>query len=481
MDSIRKIFQRNNASSASWTTGITPFWTGLILGCVTTCSLTGVAYIAFSKQRSQNRRKQLSQIDDINLKGGNIGLGGQLKELIDIASTTDSSFIDENKENFEGRYLPENIEEELFSRVISFFGDKNDFQKIQNSFIIVVGLGGVGSHAAHMLARSGCGHLRLVDFDQVSLSSLNRHALATFEDVGKPKSQVMRSRLLKIIPSINIEAINQMFKKDTADKLLADGPTLVLDCIDDINTKADLLEACKQKNIKVITSLGAALKADPTRLHIGELSTTSNDPLATRLRYMLRKRKVDIENIPIVFSSEKAVREMLPLEDDQMKNPQNYGNVDNMRIRVLPVLGTMPALFGQALASWTLCYLTDQLFAPTAFEGLSKAVKSKFYNNLKNREAKNFNNPDSEIFKDDLEYSLQSIWQCRCAISGNRIGHAGKTFTFTRWNREKLPTVDNLIFVETKYADKLDTEGPHFLDDPVRNNVERKLRAILNR
>lgn len=125
---------------------------------------------------------------------------------------------------------PEEIRLELYSRSVAFFGEKR-FAELQNKLVVVVGLGGVGSHAAHMLARIGVTHLRLIDFDLVSLSSLNRNALATLHDVGIPKVNAMRHRLLQILPWLQIEVINDMFRESNASSLLQGDPAYVLDCM----------------------------------------------------------------------------------------------------------------------------------------------------------------------------------------------------------------------------------------------------------
>ena len=107
--------------------------------------------------------------------------------------------------------------------------------------VVVVGLGGVGSHAAHLLLRGGVRRLRLVDFDQVSLSSLNRHATAVRLDVGTPKATALRDQLLRVAPEADVEACVSIFNAGAAAQLLGDSPALVLDCIDDLTTKAELL------------------------------------------------------------------------------------------------------------------------------------------------------------------------------------------------------------------------------------------------
>lgn len=106
------------------------------------------------------------------------------------------------------------------TRNISILGEEG-VKKLRNAFVIVVGLGGVGSNVAHQLARAGVGHLRLIDFDQISLSSLNRHATATRNDVGTPKSIALKSHLLKILPHLNIDARNELFSPEKASELLS--------------------------------------------------------------------------------------------------------------------------------------------------------------------------------------------------------------------------------------------------------------------
>ena len=185
--------------------------------------------------------------------------------------------------------LPKEIEAELFSRVRTYFGD-DGFAKLRGATVVVVGLGGVGSHAANMLARSGVAHMRLIDFDQVTLSSLNRHALANMQDVGISKSCAVRNRLLQVVPNCDLEAVTEMFVADSADRLLLQAlpggknrPDYVLDCIDDVNTKADLLHFCHTHQLPVLTSMGAGGKADPTKLRIGTLGDVVKCPLASKV------------------------------------------------------------------------------------------------------------------------------------------------------------------------------------------------------
>jgi tRNA A37 threonylcarbamoyladenosine dehydratase len=238
--------------------------------------------------------------------------------------------------------VPMDIKEEVLSRSLSFFGDEG-FAHVQRAHIVVVGLGGVGSHAAHMLARSGVGALRVVDFDQVSLSSLNRHAVATLRDVGQSKAAVLKARLADIVPWCLVDARAEMFTAESAAALLGPfaatgrAPDYVLDCIDDVNTKADLIGYCQRHGLPIITGCAAGGKADPTRLHMGLLSDASRDPLASKMRWKLKKQGCSLEGVTTVYSSEMPRVKLLPLTDEQLESPAEFGIVQGFRTRVMPV------------------------------------------------------------------------------------------------------------------------------------------------
>ncbi|CAD6907159.1 unnamed protein product [Tilletia laevis] len=161
---------------------------------------------------------------------------------------------------------------------------------IRNAYIIVVGLGGVGSHAALALLRSGISHLRLIDFDQVSLSSLNRHACATLADVGRAKVTVCQEKFAAIAPWATVDVCNERFRGTDAPRLLTSPrrPDFIIDAIDNIDTKVDLLHFAYTNDIRIITASGAGAKSDPSRIQIADLSATSEDPLARAVRRRLR-------------------------------------------------------------------------------------------------------------------------------------------------------------------------------------------------
>lgn len=369
---------------------------------------------------------------------------------------------------------PEEIKNELLSRVKTFFGDDN-FQLLQNSFVIVVGLGGVGSHAANMLVRSGIGRVRIIDFDQVTLSSLNRHAVASMEDVGTSKVEALRKKLLKIVPWCQITAVTEMFRGVDADRLLEGKPDFVLDCIDDVNTKAELVAYCIHNDIKVITSMGAGGKADPTRLRISCLSDCIHDPLAAKMKWKLKKHNVSSDQIMALFSIEMPVCNLLPLEEEQRNAPQDFGVVDYLRLRVIPVLGTSPSIFGQALASYVLCQLGNKPYEPESCERLSQNLKRKLKQNFRNIELRRFKTSENiDMDDDDIEFIVQQVWRSRCAVTGRKFGgHIG--LVFTRWNPDIPPTPYNLVLLMIPEAVKLEEKGHDAFPPEIVEKIERRL------
>ena len=178
----------------------------------------------------------------------------------------------------------EEIHRQQFARNIAFFGEEGQ-KRIEDAFVVVIGLGGVGSHATHMLARSGVGKLQLIDFDIVTVSSLNRHSVATRKDVGKPKVEVMRDHILEFNPDVKITVNNVMISKDNIGSLISETPDFVIDCIDDYSTKTDILEYCIRNDIRVISSMGSGCRSNTTSLlvtNITDVKCTSVSVLSSR-------------------------------------------------------------------------------------------------------------------------------------------------------------------------------------------------------
>ncbi|KAL3418840.1 putative ThiF domain protein [Phlyctema vagabunda] len=264
-----------------------------------------------------------------------------------------------------GDYDDELILEQLARNRVFLTDD--GLAKLRSANIIIVGCGGVGSHCASALARSGVSHIRLIDFDQVTLSSLNRHAVATLADVGTSKVHCLRKRLQQITPWVEFDLRNQLFSSAAADDLLgswADGrkADYVVDAIDNIDSKVALLDYCYKNKLPVISSMGAGCKSDPTRIFIGDISASTDDPLSRSTRRRLRAAGIS-SGIPVVYSTEKpgpgkAQLLALPEEEYAKGSVGELGVLPDFRVRILPVLGTMPAVFGYTVANHVILQTT---------------------------------------------------------------------------------------------------------------------------
>lgn len=229
-----------------------------------------------------------------------------------------------------------------FSRTVDFIGP-GGFDIINKSFVVVVGQGGVGSHAAVALVRSGVGRVRLIDSDKVQLSNLNRHAVARPDDVGEEKVVVMRRHLLEIWPEAEIEAVSGFVQENNVASYLEGSPDYVIDAIDGLNSKVALLEYCVRHAIRVVSSMGASARSDPGALNIGPIEESKGCPLARHVRKRLRRRGVET-GITAVYSTEPR---RLPLPPDEDETPGGHGRVRNR----LPSLSTLPGIFGYAAAT----------------------------------------------------------------------------------------------------------------------------------
>ncbi|CAL5228157.1 g11237 [Coccomyxa viridis] len=356
--------------------------------------------------------------------------------------------------------LDDEVLGEHFTRNVQFFGRPGQ-ERIMGAFVIVVGLGGVGSHAAHLLLRSGVRKLRLIDFDQVSLSSLNRHALATRADVGMPKATCLKEHFKGIVPEAEVDARVAMYSEEAEEELLQGSPDFVLDAIDNIATKVALLAACKRRGIPVLCAAGAGAKADPTKVRIADLSESNVDPLARAVRHRLGRQLGIRGGIPVLLSTEKPRCRLVDIEEVG-ENPLDYQIVPNFRVRTIPVLGTMPAIFGMAAASYILCQLAQLPFHP---EPIFKLVEGQYETQLQRlAERENLVYGNSEgpaVDLDDVIYLVRDVWRGLSA-KGSRIvlpgGDKGfqrslKDLTLTRWDGEHPSTVDNLVLLTFQEAE----------------------------
>ncbi len=194
-----------------------------------------------------------------------------------------------------------------FDRIGRLVGD-SAMATLFDSRVTVIGLGGVGSFAAEALARSGIGHLTLVDFDLVCVTNANRQLQAMRGNVGQPKATILAERLRLINPQAEIKAVPLFYDARLADKLLPPDTDFVVDAIDNVTAKCHLLAACRERNIPVVCSTGASGRMDPTQVGIADLADTRIDPLAASVRKLLRQQydfpRKGPFGIPSVFSTE---------------------------------------------------------------------------------------------------------------------------------------------------------------------------------
>ncbi|KAI7833374.1 hypothetical protein BX661DRAFT_178286 [Kickxella alabastrina] len=341
---------------------------------------------------------------------------------------------------------------EQLARHYAFLGDAG-MEKVRGGFVVVVGAGGVGSWAAMMLVRSGVQRIRVVDFDQVTLSSLNRHAAATRANVGISKVEALRMSFADIAPHVCVDARVALFSAANAAELLDGQPDMVLDCIDNMDTKIDLLAYCKANKIKVISAMGAGMKADPSRVQIADISDTFEDPMSRAVRRRLKARGI-LSGIPVVYSTEKPGKvQLVSLADSQTEAPGDFSVLPDFRVRIVPVLGTMPALFGIAMATNVLTELAGFPTEPLAIKG-RHALYARMQRELGTRESKvpaSAGGPMLQMSVDDVGYMLEEIWRGRSAVSGST-----DRLVLTRWHREKPMSTGNCISLTRAEADKHD-------------------------
>jgi tRNA threonylcarbamoyladenosine dehydratase len=176
-----------------------------------------------------------------------------------------------------------------FDRIGRLVGDAG-MERLLGAHVMVIGLGGVGSFAVEALARSGIGRLTLVDFDRVCVTNSNRQLQAMQGNIAKPKATTLADRVRLINPQSRAEAVQLFYSGKTSDELLGLRPDFVVDAIDNVTAKCHLIASCKQRNLPLVSSMGASGRMDPTKIQIVDLADTKSDPLADAVRRTLRQK-----------------------------------------------------------------------------------------------------------------------------------------------------------------------------------------------
>lgn len=246
---------------------------------------------------------------------------------------------------------------EQFSRIQRFLGEER-FERLRSRRVIVVGLGAVGGHVVEGLARAGINNLCLIDFDTIQPSNLNRQILALTDTIGRAKVEVARERVFAINPDCRVEALQLFADTGTMDQILTPRPDLLIDAIDSLNPKVQLLTEAYRRDIPIISSMGAALRTDPTLIRCADIFDSKKCPLARRLRTRLRRNGVD-RGILCVFSTEDVNFAYDEPEREMQLGDGLYENRGRTR-RILGSLPTLTGIFGLIIANQAILRLAEQ-------------------------------------------------------------------------------------------------------------------------
>lgn len=222
-------------------------------------------------------------------------------------------------------------------------------EKLNKATVLVVGLGGVGSFAAEFLARAGVGRMTIVDGDTVDITNINRQLPALHSTVGKHKVDVVAERLMDINPNLELVKINEFLSPERMAEVL-DGENFdyILDCIDSVSPKTSLIIAARRRKIKIVSSMGAGGKSDPSKVIVRDISKTQHCHLARQIRKRLKKEKID-KGIRCVFSDEIQDEESLKMTDGSNFKRSFYGTIS-----------FLPAIFGLYAAAEVINHLVKK-------------------------------------------------------------------------------------------------------------------------
>lgn len=221
-------------------------------------------------------------------------------------------------------------------------------EKLKNSNVLVVGLGGVGSFAAEFIVRAGVGNLTIVDGDTVDITNINRQLPALHSTIDKPKVEIVGDRLMDINPELNLVRIQEFLSPERAQEIVTEDFDYVLDCIDSITPKLNLIVAAKRKGVKVISNMGAGGKMLASKVVVKDISKTDVCPLAKVVRKRLKKMGVS-SGVKAVFSMEKPDESSLKMTDGSNFKKSFFGTNS-----------WMPGLFGLHAAETVIRYLLSR-------------------------------------------------------------------------------------------------------------------------
>ncbi len=243
------------------------------------------------------------------------------------------------------------MSEKTTDRLQIILGEEG-LDRLRESTVMVLGLGGVGSNCAMALARGGVGHLVLVDKDVVSPSNINRQAVATLSTVGRPKTEVMREMVSDVNPECEVTLLYDFIRADGIGEQLGalPRPDYVVDAIDTVAQKLRIAQWCHDEGLREVSSMGGANKIDPTRWRVTDISQTRVDPIARVIRKECRKR--GIRDLEVLWSDEE------PLVVEPITGPRDRHSRPSDKGSILGTMSYIPPIMGQVIAGHVLCRLT---------------------------------------------------------------------------------------------------------------------------
>lgn len=218
---------------------------------------------------------------------------------------------------------------------------------LKNANVLVVGVGGVGSFAAEFLARAGVGNLTIVDGDVIDITNINRQLPALHSTVGLSKIDVVGNRLLDINPELNLTKVQEFLSPERAFEIVDEKYDYVLDCIDSVTPKLNLIIGAKRKRVKIISSMGAGGKMEASKVKVADITNTVNCMFAKTIRRRLKEHKID--KLKVVFSSEIQDETSLKITDGSNYKKSFYGTNSYM-----------PGLFGLYMAETVIRYIINK-------------------------------------------------------------------------------------------------------------------------
>ena len=240
---------------------------------------------------------------------------------------------------------------QTFARFSMLVGEEG-IEKLRNSKVIVFGVGGVGSYTVEALARSGVGHITMVDFDEISESNINRQLHSLRSTIGKSKTDIMKDRVFDINPDCEVELIKKLVYEDFDEIFENNRYDFVVDAIDVIGSKINLIEYCMKNKINIISSMGFGNKMHPEMVEISKIKNTSVCPMARTIRSILKKK--NIFDIPVVYSKEQPVK---PDKSELFKEetPTEFRESNEIPRKTTPGSNAfVPGTAGLVLASYVI-------------------------------------------------------------------------------------------------------------------------------